>query len=141
VPDLLLLDTHIWIWLFEGVEREIPRGIKQTLRSASMESALVVSAMSVWELGMLEVRGRVRLSMDCRVWVQRALGAPGLRFQGLTPAIAIESTRLPGVVHGDTVDRILIATARLIGAVLVTRDHRILDYAETGQVRALRATP
>ena len=138
MPDLFLLDTHVWIWFFEGVESEIPRGIRQTLRNASMESALLVSAMSVWELGMLEVRGRVRLSMDCRVWVQRALGAPGLRFQGLTPSIAIESSRLPGVIHGDPVDRILIATARLIGASLVTRDHRILDYAETGQVRALR---
>lgn len=35
----------------------------------------------------------------------------------------------------------LIATARHIGAVLVTRDRRILDYGALGHVRALDATP
>ena len=38
------------------------------------------------------------------------------------------STRLPGDLHGDPADRILVATARRMGARLMTRDRRLLDY-------------
>ena len=56
-------------------------------------------------------------------------------------AVAIESTRLPGTPRRDPADRILIATARLIGATLVTCDKAILDYAADGHVRVLDARP
>ena len=59
----------------------------------------------------------------------------------LTPAVAIESARLPEFGHRDPVDQILVATARVTGATLVTRDRRILDYAAKGYLRVLDATP
>ncbi len=135
----ILLDTHVWVWLMEGSEREISVSCRQSLEKASVESALVVSVMSVWEIAMLDVKARVQLSLDCRAWVDKALTAPGIRLQALTPAIAIESTRLPAVVHGDPVDRILIATARRIGASLATKDERILKYATGGHVPVIDA--
>jgi PIN domain nuclease of toxin-antitoxin system len=64
---------------------------------------------------------------------------PGVTITELSPEIAIESTRLPGDVHGDAADRMLIASARVLGAVLVTCDERILDYAASGHVRVLDA--
>ena len=66
---------------------------------------------------------------------------PGVQLKGLTPSIAIESTRLPGELHRDPADRILIATARLTGAALVTSDDRILNYARPGDVRVINASP
>jgi PIN domain nuclease of toxin-antitoxin system len=54
----------------------------------------------------------------------------------LTPEIAVESSRLPGPFHNDPIDRILAATARIEGLILVTRDRAILDYARHGHVRA-----
>ena len=95
--------------------------------------------MSVWEVAMLEVRARIQLSLDCRAWVDKALTAPGTRLQALTPAIAVESTRLPSIIHGDPVDRILVATARHIGASFATRDERILKYARSGYLQVLDA--
>jgi PIN domain nuclease of toxin-antitoxin system len=136
---VLLLDTHVWLWFFEGVAAELAPSIVRTLEAAGRNRRLLVSVLSVWEIAMLEARRRVRLSMDCRAWVRRALQAPGLRLHGLTPAVAIESTRLPGAIHGDPVDRMLVATARLTGATIVTRDSRILDYAADGHVAALAA--
>jgi PIN domain nuclease of toxin-antitoxin system len=44
---------------------------------------------------------------------------------------------LPGPVHGDPADRILIATARALDLTIVTRDSAILDYSARGHVRAL----
>jgi PIN domain nuclease of toxin-antitoxin system len=138
-PAALLLDTHVWLWLFEGVAAELAPSLVRTLEAAGRDRRLLVSVLSVWEIAMLEARRRVRLSMDCRAWVRRALQAPGLRLHGLTPAVAIESTRLPGTIHGDPIDRLLVATARLTGATIVTRDSRILDYAADGHVAALPA--
>jgi PIN domain nuclease of toxin-antitoxin system len=75
-----------------------------------------------------------------RTWTGRALTFPGVRFKGLSPSIAIESTRLPGDVPRDPADRILIATARLIGAALVTCDERLLAYGKAGHVRIVDAS-
>src|SRR5437879_9032785 len=123
----------------EGAEREIGSACRKTIQTASVESVLVISVMSVWEVAMLEVRARIQLSLDCRAWVDKALAAPGTRLQALTPAISIESTRLPATIHGDPVDRILIATARQVGARLATRDERILKYATSGHLQVLDA--
>ena len=86
---------------------------------------------------MLEAAGRLTLAGDCHAWVQRALDVPGVRLEPLHPSIAIESTRLPGRLHRDPVDCILIATARITGATLVTRDLRIRRYGRAGHVRIL----
>jgi PIN domain nuclease of toxin-antitoxin system len=45
--------------------------------------------------------------------------------------------RLPSQLHDDPVDRILVATARIEGLTLVTRDRALLDYATQGHLRAL----
>jgi len=89
-----------------------------------------VSAISVWEVAMLEAKGRIRLSKDCLSWVNEALRAPGLGLIPLTPEIAVDSSRLPGVFHGDPADRILVATARRQGAIFLTRDEKILSYGK-----------
>lgn len=140
-PQRYLLDTHVWIWLEEASDNVIGPAIALTLRQASRDGALRVSVISVWEVAMLEARRRVTLSMDCRAWVSRALEAPGLYLEALTPDAAVDSARLPGRFHRDPVDRFLVATARLTGATLVTRDARILRYAAAGHVRALDARP
>lgn len=83
----------------------------------------------------------VRFSMEVGEWVRRALGAPGVHFSPLSPEVALDSTRLPEPVHGDPADRILVATARRVGATLVTRDTKILDYGRQGLLSVIDATP
>lgn len=144
MPDLprlppLLLDTHVWIWLMDGAERELGRGALDAVREASVRGRVLVSAISVWEVAMLEAKGRLRFSLEVGEWVRRALAAPGLRLADLSPEIAVESSRLPGEVHGDPADRILMATARRLGAALVTRDGRILEYARAGHLATVDA--
>jgi len=55
----------------------------------------------------------------------------------LTPETLIASSFLPGRPPRDPVDRILIATAREYGLVLMTRDRGLLDYADQGHLEAL----
>jgi PIN domain nuclease of toxin-antitoxin system len=53
----------------------------------------------------------------------------GVSLHPLTPEICVESTELPGVFHGDPADQIIVATARSLGATVVTADRRILEYS------------
>jgi PIN domain nuclease of toxin-antitoxin system len=138
VTQLLILDTHIWIWAINGTtERLSPAGI-DAIQQAGENGQLGVSAISVWEVGMLESKGRVNFQKPCIDWVRDALGAPGLRLLPLSPEIAIESSRLPGNIHGDPADRILAATSRILGATLVTQDSRLLDYGVNSFISVLK---
>jgi len=131
----LVLDTHVWIWVMEGVKKELSRATVALIEAAGGRAELAVSAISVWEVAMLEAKRRITLSRPVDEWVSAALKAPGMRLVELTPEIALESTRLPGGPHGDPADRIILATTRVLGATLVTCDDQILEYASDGHVR------
>lgn len=137
--DVLLLDTHCWIWVELGVVRRLSRAAIAAIRKAESEGRLLVSIISVWELGMLEKRGRVALPRNIRTWVDEALAKPGIALAPLTPEIALESVQLPGELHGDPADRIIVATARVLGATLLTKDTRLIDYSRHRHVKALEA--
>jgi PIN domain nuclease of toxin-antitoxin system len=133
----LLLDTHIWLWYLEGnAERLKPASVKK-LDAARIGKGLLVSAISIWEVGALHAKGRVQLSAPLRDWVESAVVPAGITLVPLDAAIAAESTLLPGELHGDPADRFLIATARIKGAVLATRDEQIIEYGKAGFVRVL----
>jgi len=138
MDDPLLLDTHVWVWLAEG-RRDIATDALDLLIKAAEASLLRVSVISAWEVGMLEAKGRIRFDIPCEDWIHLALGMPGLSLMPLTPSICVRSSRLPGDFHGDPADRLLVATARELGATLLTRDGPILRYAGLGHLRALRA--
>lgn len=140
-PLPLILDTHVWLWVVDGDRRQLSAEAIREIDHASRGGDVLVSAISVWEVAMLEAKGRIGLSRPVEEWVHAALRAPGVRLLELTPAIAVESTRLPGSAHGDPADRILIASARVLGGRLATRDRVILDYAEGGHVPVLDVTP
>ena len=135
--QLLLLDTHTWIGLVNGDEPLKSSPALPHIESAARQSHLRISAISVWEVGMLEAKGRITLFLDCHEWVERALSAPGLGLAPIDLDIAISSSRLPGSLHGDPADRIIVATARTMDAVLVTRDRQLIDYGSQGWVRVL----
>ena len=137
--DLLLLDTHCWLWAQLGLTQLLSRAALQAIRSAESEGNLRISVISIWELAMLEKRGRVALPMNIRTWVDQALSKPGIAVAALTPEIMIESVHLPGEVHGDPAGRMLAATARILGATLLTKDERLIHYSKLRHVRALEA--
>ena len=125
----LLLDTHYWIWMESGDIDRVPQRLRLAIQQASSAGALLLSVISVWELGLLEAKGRIELHSSCEDWVRDALATPGLALVPLTPEIAIDSTRLEESFHGDLADRIIMATARRMRARLLTRDQKMLEYA------------
>ena len=137
--DLLLLDTHCWLWAQLGLIQRLSRTALEAIRSAESEGNLRISVISIWELAMLEQRGRVALPMNVRTWVEQALSKPGIAVAQLTPEIMIESVHLPGEMHGDPADRMLVATARVQGATLLSKDEQLIRYSRLRHVKLVEA--
>lgn len=126
----LLLDTHVWLWLANG-DKSLTVSSRNLINKAAEEGEIYVSAISAWEISMLEVKGRITLKQPCSVWMEMALDVANLHMLPLSIPIAVESCRLPGHFHEDPADRIIVATARIEHLTLLTRDNRILQYSKT----------
>jgi PIN domain nuclease of toxin-antitoxin system len=134
---VLLLDTHAAVWLYEGLRMR--RDALEATESARWEGGVLVSAVTAWELGNLVSRGRLRLNLRPSAWMHRLLDLPGVRLAPLTVEAAAEAAFLPQPFPGDPADRLLVTTARELGAPLVTRDRAIIAFADlTGSVRVVR---
>ena len=134
----LILDTHVWLWFAEGDER-VRSAHRELIREAGRGGEAHVSIISVWEIATQSVRRRIELSMPRDEWVENALTALGIRLAPLTVEIALASAQLPGPIHSDPMDRFIAATARSLGATLVTRDRRLLAYGRLGYIDVLEA--
>lgn len=119
----LLLDTHIWLWLV----MDVPKIGKRTLEELrNQDNELWLSPISTWEILTLNAKGRIQLKLDPREWL--ALATRGMREAFLTHEIALEARTLR--LHQDPSDRILAATAKVMGLVLVTADQQLLGLGE-----------
>ena len=136
--NAVLLDTHALVWLVVGDGR-LRLAVRRRIDTAAQQQQLWVSAITPWEIGMLVAKGRLVLDRDVIDWLQAALSLPGIRVAPLEPALAVASTRLPGDLHGDPADRLIVATARHLGATLVTADAALLAYGQLGHVGVLSA--
>lgn len=124
---MIVLDTHVWLWWLNNPEDLSPAArsrIEQSMKSRSVH----VSTISTWEVAMLVAKGWLRLSMDVNDWVVKTEALPFLHFVPVTNQIALKSVSLPGDIHPDPADRIIIATAMVHGGTLITRDEKILNY-------------
>jgi PIN domain nuclease of toxin-antitoxin system len=132
-PPPVLLDTCAALWLANG--DPLSAGGLAAIRGAARQgTGIYLSPISAWEISLLAARGRLGLSMSARQWFDAPLGLPGFRLAELTADILIDSNKLGHESPCDPADRIVVATARALGAPVVTRDRQIIDYAKGGRV-------
>ena len=133
---MILLDTHAWIWTVEGDTRRIGQRSRQLIALAAAREAVRVSAATLFEIVALHTAGRLRLSQPAERWLEASLDLPGVRLAELTRSVAIDAGFVPRSALADPLDRIIVATARQLGATLLTADAAILEYAAgTSNVR------
>ena len=136
----VLLDTCAVIWLANGDPME--SSATAAIVHAGSADGVFVSPVSAWEVGLLSRprAGRglaLRFMPDPKTWFARLIAGPGIREAPFTPNIAIDASFLPGQLHGDPGDRLLVTSARHLGIPIVTRDRRIIDYARAGHVKVI----
>lgn len=129
-----LLDTHILVWWLLDPKR-LSAAQREIVGTAGAASPLIVSEISILEIATLYSLDRIELTLPLRNWLEKAVAPPLVRRQGISPAIAAEVAALPNWFHRDPADRTIVATARTLGATLLTQDRQIV---ESGLVPTLR---
>ena len=132
---MILLDTCALLWTVNGdpLAPAATRAISQATRAGS----LFLSPISAWEIGLLASRRKLDLPSPPEVFVAALFARPGVRLASFTPEVATRASFLPGDLHHDPADRILVATALELGLRLVTRDRRLLAYGSAGYLSVL----
>ncbi len=120
-----LLHTHLLLWAASAPERLSTKARSLLL---AIDSRLVFSAASLWEISIKRTLGRTDFNVDPRrLW--RMLLVNGYTELAVNSEHAIAVNDLPPL-HEDPFDRILVAQARVEGIVLLTVDKVVARYGE-----------
>jgi PIN domain nuclease of toxin-antitoxin system len=132
----VLLDTCAAIWLMNG--DPISAESRAVIAAAQTENlGIHVSPMTAWEIATLVVKNRLQLTLSPEAWFENLLRLPGVRLAPVPPKVLIASASLPGAPPKDPVDRVIAATVRAFGFLLITRDGELMLYARAGHVDAV----
>ena len=119
----LLIDTHIWLWMINKPKR---LGRRTAKLLANSRNEIFLSPISIWEVILLGRRGHFSKLRDPYPWLGKAMAEFKLIEAPLTDEIALEMGRFE-LGHDDPADRMLVATARVMGCPLVTDDEKIIE--------------
>jgi PIN domain nuclease of toxin-antitoxin system len=132
----ILLDTCAAIWISD--DAPLSKAATEAMDEAfDHRRPVFVSPITAWEVGQLVSRGRLVLTLSPLDWFKHLMAIPGLRPAPLAAEHLVQSSFLPGAPPRDPADRIMAATARQEGYRLMTRDHLLLAYGESGHLRVL----
>ncbi len=132
----LLWDTCTAIWIYEKAKLS-PAAIEAMSAAHRDGVPSYVSPITAWEIGMLTAHGRLQLLIRPERWFSNLFEVPGVRLAEMSPDVLIASSYLPGKPPKDPTDSIIAATARELGATLITRDRALLDYGAQGHIAVL----
>lgn len=122
---MIVLDTHVWLWWLSEPGL-LSAAALEAVEAAVQDDAVHISAISAWELALLVDRGRLELDRPVEAFVQATEALPFVHLVPVDTRIALDSVSLD-LPHRDPADRLIAATARLLGCALVTRDGRLRD--------------
>jgi PIN domain nuclease of toxin-antitoxin system len=134
-PRAVLLDTCAAIWLMNG-DRMTPES-RQAIAAAQTANRVQVSPITAWEIATLAARNRLTLTLAPDAWFHALLAQPGVSLAPMPPEILIASATLPGTPPQDPANRIIAATARACGHLIITRDGELIPYAKSRHIDAL----
>ena len=116
----VLLDSHVLLWwLFE--DDRLSDAAHEVIAEGADE--VVVSAASVWEIGIKRALGKLAAPGD----LPEQVATSGFTAWPMTVDDARAAANLPRH-HGDPFDRMLVAQARERDATLMSADRVMADY-------------
>ncbi|MGQ0836157.1 MAG: type II toxin-antitoxin system VapC family toxin [Gammaproteobacteria bacterium] len=120
----MVLDTHVLVWWLASPTKLTAKA-RRAIRSAMASGPLSASAASILEIVTLVRRGRLTLTTSADRWLEDLLRLPELRIESVTAEIAAKAGGFGDEIPGDPLDRIILATAAVLGVPLVTADQRL----------------
>jgi len=123
---MILLDTHIWIWWVNEMDRLDQATVHylDELPPANIR----ISVILCWEIAKLIEKGRIQLSEPLSNWLEKAIDLSGITVIDLERNIIADACNLPNTFHSDPADQLIVATSRVKNLPLLTADGKILRY-------------
>ena len=121
---MIVLDTHALIWWVTG-NAGLSQRAKRAIDAAARKGPVTASAISIFEITTAVRRDRLRLNGPLDQWLKDIRTLPELHIEPVTADIAHLAGTLESEVPGDPADRIIVATALVLEAKLVTADERL----------------
>ena len=121
---MIVLDTHVLVWWLTQAPG-LSTAAKRAIGKHSAVGEVVASTISLLEIATAIRRGRLQFNVPVDQWLADARSIPELRFEPVSVEIASLAGSFLEPVHGDPADRIIAATATVLGAALVTADDRL----------------
>lgn len=121
---MIVLDTHAWLWLCLEPQR-LSGAARAAIRRAMTGGGLAIASITLWEVSMMLIRGRVIPHGTPETWLGALVDRSGVVVKEITPAVAALAAHFPADFPADPADRLIAATARTEGVPLVSRDARI----------------
>ena len=84
MSEIIVLDTHIWIWFINLEWERFPSSWLDVIETADR---VCISPVSCYEVALAEARGRLLLPCNVDRWFQEALEPSGISLFPLTPRI------------------------------------------------------
>lgn len=134
----IILDTHVLLWSVLRPE-EISEDTREQITQAQERDQLFICSISLWEIAMLKFKKRINIYEPTKEFLESITNINGLSVKDISAEIAAESVQLIDEFHGDPADRIIVATTKVFGATLITRDHKILGWAKLGHIKSIQA--
>ena len=123
---IYITDTHPLLWYAGSQHRKLSKRVSRIFDKAwNGQAVIYVPALVLWEIAMLIKIGRVRLSTRFDWWAASLAARQGFDEAGLD--IAVISEALAININGDPFDEGIVATARVRGLPLITRDEAITE--------------
>lgn len=121
---MIVLDTHILLWWLSGTG-DLSSRARKAIDKAAAQAPLVLSAISVFEIGTGVRRQRIQLAVPFDHWLADVCKLPELRMMAVTAEVSAIAASYDSSVHGDPADRIILATAQVLGLPLGTSDEKL----------------
>ena len=131
---MILLDTHVLVWLDQGSER-LGKKARRMIEQSHQKEEVAIAAVSFWEIGMLIEHGRLRFAGSLAEWRVSLLNSGFVELPA-DGKVALAAASLKGF-SGDPVDRLISATALNQKARLVTADDRLLGHRSLKTINGL----
>lgn len=117
-------DTHSLIWYATGGHRRLGRKALEFFRAADERRALLhVPTMVLAEVSEVVWAGRLELDLPFATWVEALFAAGPYLAVSLEVAVVTKSCELFAIPERG--DRLIAATAAVLGCPLITRDPEI----------------
>lgn len=121
---MILLDTHVILWLGYSPERLTKRAVEAIRRVETNGEILAVSSVSLFELSYVMLHRRVYQTIPYAAFLSSV--QQRFRVTAVTAEIALCAGQLAAPFHGDPLDRLITATAMVENCALMTADAKIL---------------